>query len=65
MIYQLTGFGIVDSLGAIGLIYFSIREGREAFEKAEGLSDICHCDKKEETEACCQQKTRCSDKSRC
>lgn len=34
LIYQLTGFGLVDSLGAIGLIYFSVSEGREAFEKA-------------------------------
>lgn len=33
LIYQLTGFGFVDSLGALGLIYFSINEGREAFEK--------------------------------
>ena len=34
LIYQLTGFGFVDSLGAIGLIYFSFNEGRESFEKA-------------------------------
>ncbi len=34
LIYQLTGFGFVDSLGAAGLIYFSIREGRESFERA-------------------------------
>jgi divalent metal cation (Fe/Co/Zn/Cd) transporter len=34
LIYQFTGFGLVDSLGAIGLIYFSVSEGREAFEKA-------------------------------
>jgi divalent metal cation (Fe/Co/Zn/Cd) transporter len=39
LIYQLTGFGLVDSLGAIGLIYFSISEGRESFEKAAGLED--------------------------
>jgi len=39
LIYQLTGFGFVDSLGALGLIYFSISEGREAFEKAAGLDD--------------------------
>ena len=39
LIYQLTGFGFVDSLGAIGLIYFSISEGRESFEKAAGLED--------------------------
>lgn len=39
LIYQLTGFGLVDSLGALGLIYFSISEGRESFEKAAGLED--------------------------
>ena len=39
LIYQFTGFGFVDSLGAIGLIYFSISEGRESFEKAAGLED--------------------------
>ena len=36
LIYQFTGFGFVDSLGALGLIYFSINEGKEAFEKAAG-----------------------------
>ncbi|WKZ37929.1 MAG: cation transporter [Anaerolineales bacterium] len=41
-IYELTGIGFVDSLGAIGLIYFSTKEGREAFEKARGLE--CACD---------------------
>src|SRR5512139_2920011 len=46
VVYQLTGFGFVDSLGALGLIYFSIREGKEAFEKAAGLE--CGC----EDEAC-------------
>lgn len=39
LIYQLTGFGIVDSIGALGLIYFSYNEGRESFEKAAGLDD--------------------------
>jgi divalent metal cation (Fe/Co/Zn/Cd) transporter len=43
IIYQLTGFGFTDSLGAVGLIYFSVREGREALEKAASLSDTC-CD---------------------
>jgi len=37
LIYQFTGFGFVDSLGAVGLIYFSITEGMEAFEKAAGM----------------------------
>lgn len=40
-IYQLTGFGFVDSLGALGLIYFSINEGRESFDKAKGLECTC------------------------
>ena len=43
LVYQFTGFGFVDSLGAAGLIYFSINEGREAFEKASGLDD-CGCE---------------------
>jgi divalent metal cation (Fe/Co/Zn/Cd) transporter len=37
LIYQFTGLGFVDSLGALGLIYFSVSEGREAFEKAAEL----------------------------
>ena len=37
LIYQFIGFGFVDSLGALGLIYFSISEGKESFEKAAGL----------------------------
>ena len=40
-IYQLTGYGFVDSLGALGLIYFSVKEGREAFEKAAIVEDDC------------------------
>ena len=40
-IYELTGFGFVDSLGAIVLIYFSINEGKEAFEKAHGIECAC------------------------
>ncbi len=45
LVYQFTGLGFVDSLGAVGLIYFSVREGREAFEKAAGLE--CDCDDEE------------------
>jgi divalent metal cation (Fe/Co/Zn/Cd) transporter len=41
LIYELTGFGFVDSIGALGLIYFSYNEGKEAFEKAAGLEDCC------------------------
>jgi len=42
LIYELTGFGFVDSIGALGLIYFSAKEGREAFEKANGIE--CDCE---------------------
>jgi divalent metal cation (Fe/Co/Zn/Cd) transporter len=50
LIYQFTGFGFVDSLGALGLIYFSVSEGKEAFEKAAGLADACCDDCKDETQ---------------
>lgn len=36
LIYEFTGFAYADVIGAGGLIYFSITEGREAFEKARG-----------------------------
>src|SRR5512140_850359 len=40
LIYQYTGFGLVDSLGALGLIYFSISEGKESFEKAAAVDGV-------------------------
>ena len=43
LVYQLTGFGLIDSIGALGLAYFSLKEGKEAFEKASGLEDTCGC----------------------
>jgi len=41
VIYELTGFGFIDSIGALGLIYFSYNEGKESFEKAAGMEDCC------------------------
>jgi divalent metal cation (Fe/Co/Zn/Cd) transporter len=41
LIYEITGFGFVDSIGALGLIYFSYSEGKESFEKAAGMEDCC------------------------
>jgi divalent metal cation (Fe/Co/Zn/Cd) transporter len=41
LIYEFTGIGFIDSLGALGLIYFSVNEGKEAFEKARGIE--CDC----------------------
>jgi divalent metal cation (Fe/Co/Zn/Cd) transporter len=44
LIYELTGFTYADVIGTAGLIYFSISEGREAFEKAKGKNCSCdHC----------------------
>jgi divalent metal cation (Fe/Co/Zn/Cd) transporter len=40
LIYELTGFLYADALGAIGLIYFSISEGKEAFDKAKGKTTV-------------------------
>ncbi len=39
--YELTGIGLLDSLGAVGIAVLSFREGREALEKANGT---CKCD---------------------
>lgn len=41
LIYELTGFAYADVIGAAGLVYFSVSEGREAFEKAKGKD--CGC----------------------
>lgn len=41
LIYEATGFGFVDGIGALGLIYFSYSEGKESFEKAAGMEDPC------------------------
>ena len=43
LIYEITGFAYADLIGAAGLIYFSVSEGKEAFEKAKGKEDKC-CD---------------------
>jgi len=40
--YEATGIGLLDSAGALGISWFSWREGREAFAKARG--DLtCSC----------------------
>jgi divalent metal cation (Fe/Co/Zn/Cd) transporter len=41
LLYELTGFAYADAIGAAGLTYFSISEGKEAFEKAKGKE--CNC----------------------
>lgn len=42
-LYELFTLPYVDAVGAIGLVYFSVQEGRECFEKARTLSDACAC----------------------
>jgi len=39
--FELTGIGGIDSIGAVAIAIFSLREGRESFEKSRGGS--CHC----------------------
>jgi len=42
LLYTTTGFGSFDALGAAGLAWFSVKEGRESFEKAKGKACTCH-----------------------
>ena len=39
--YELTGIGWFDALGTLGIAGFAVKEGREAFGKARGLSCSC------------------------
>jgi divalent metal cation (Fe/Co/Zn/Cd) transporter len=42
-LYEMFSLPYVDAAGAIGLVYFSVKEGKECFEKAESLNDSCAC----------------------
>jgi divalent metal cation (Fe/Co/Zn/Cd) transporter len=46
LVFELTGFAYADVIGAAGLIYLSVSEGKEAFEKAKGKECSCeaHCE---------------------
>jgi hypothetical protein len=41
--YELTGIGSLDAIGAILISWLTLREGREAFEKAKGMNCSCSC----------------------
>ncbi|MBA4386202.1 MAG: hypothetical protein C0410_15820 [Anaerolinea sp.] len=41
--FALTGFALLDALGALGIAWFAFSEGKEAFEKARGVHEDC-CD---------------------
>lgn len=40
-IYELTGFIYADSIGTLGLAWFSLQEGRECFEKVRNNAHHC------------------------
>ena len=40
-IYELTHIGYLDSIAALGIAYFSAKEGKESFEKAQGKASCC------------------------
>jgi divalent metal cation (Fe/Co/Zn/Cd) transporter len=41
LIYEWTGFAYVDSLGALGIMWFAWKEGKEAFYKASHKTTVC------------------------
>lgn len=41
LIYEMIGIGYIDSIGTLGIIWFSWQEGREAFAKATGKECTC------------------------
>jgi divalent metal cation (Fe/Co/Zn/Cd) transporter len=41
--FALSGFALLDVLGALGIAWFAFSEGKEAFEKANGKDEDC-CD---------------------
>ncbi len=47
LIYELTHFGYLDSIAALGISYFSATEGKEAFEKAHGQHSCCDSEEDE------------------
>ena len=42
-LYEMFSLPYVDAAGALGLVYFSVKEGKECFEKAESLNGSCSC----------------------
>lgn len=48
--YEFFQIRYIDSIGALGLAYFSFNEGRECFEKAK-TNKLCACEDELETDA--------------
>lgn len=43
-LYEVFSVPYVDAAGAIGLVYFSVKEGKECFEKAQSMNNECGCE---------------------
>lgn len=44
VVFELTGIAYLDALGAVGIAWFALSEGREDFKKARGKACCCdHC----------------------
>ena len=43
-LYEVFAVPYVDAAGALGLVYFSVKEGKECFEKVESMNDSCGCE---------------------
>ena len=41
VLFELFKIGYIDSIGALGLAYYSYKEGKESLEKANG--NACEC----------------------
>lgn len=41
---SLLGWWWIDSVAALGLVYFIVSEGWEAIQEARGVEIVCHCD---------------------
>jgi divalent metal cation (Fe/Co/Zn/Cd) transporter len=42
-LYEAFSLPYVDAAGALGLVYFSVKEGKECFGKAKSMNDACAC----------------------
>jgi divalent metal cation (Fe/Co/Zn/Cd) transporter len=45
ILYELFRIGFIDSIGALGIAYYSFKEGKESVDKAKG-KECCDCNKK-------------------
>lgn len=48
LLYEFTSFAYADSIGTIGIVYYALNEGKEAFAKAKGKL-TCACGTAQET----------------